>query len=66
MALSHCVANTVRDIANEFGDDSYVKKLVLLTDASSSVTGFESMGDDFVREMVARGMQTSTTVDFLR
>jgi nicotinamidase-related amidase len=65
-ALSHCVANTVRDIANEFGDDSYVKKLVLLTDASSSVTGFETMGDDFIREMTARGMQTSTTVDFLR
>ncbi len=65
-ALSHCVANTVRDIASEFGDDSYVKKLVLLTDASSSVTGFETMGDDFVREMVVRGMQTSTTVDFLR
>ncbi|MES2463795.1 MAG: hypothetical protein V4671_24765 [Armatimonadota bacterium] len=65
-ALSHCVANTVRDIANEFGDDSYVKKLVLLTDASSSVTGFENMGDDFIREMTARGMQTSTTVDFLR
>jgi nicotinamidase-related amidase len=65
-ALSHCVANTVRDIANEFGDDSYVKKLVLLTDASSSVGGFEQLGADFVREMTARGMQTSTTTDFLR
>ena len=65
-ALSHCVANTVRDIASEFGDDSYVKKLVLITDASSSVPGFESMGDDFVREMTARGMQTATTNDFLR
>jgi len=65
-ALSHCVANTVRDIANEFGDDSYVKKMVLLTDASSSVTGFEAMGADFVKEMVGRGMQTSTTTDFLR
>jgi nicotinamidase-related amidase len=65
-ALSHCVANTVRDIANEFGDDTYVKKLVLLTDASSSVGGFEQLGTDFVREMTARGMQTSTTTDFLR
>ncbi|MBC8139361.1 MAG: hypothetical protein H8F28_26085 [Fibrella sp.] len=65
-ALSHCVANTVRDIANEFGDDTYVKKLVLLTDASSSVGGFEQLGNDFVREMTARGMQTSTTTDFLR
>lgn len=64
-ALSHCVANTVRDIANEFGDDSYVKKLVLLTDTSSSVGGFEQLGTDFVREMKARGMQTSTTTDFL-
>jgi len=65
-ALSHCVANTVRDIAGEFGDDSYVKKLVLITDASSSVTGFEAMGNDFVREMTGRGMQTATTTDFLR
>ena len=34
-AGSHCLANTVRDIANNFGDDTYVKKLVLLTDATS-------------------------------
>ena len=65
-ALSHCVANTVRDIADAFGDESYVKKLVLITDASSSVVGFETLGTDFVREMTARGMQTATTVDFLR
>ncbi len=65
-ALSHCVANTVRDIATAFGDDSYVKKLVLITDASSSVPGFETMGQDFVTEMTARGMQTATTTDFLR
>ncbi len=65
-ALSHCVANTVRDIADAFGDESYVKKLVLITDASSSVGGFETLGTDFVREMTARGMQTATTVDFLR
>jgi len=65
-ALSHCVANTVRDIADAFGSDDYVKKLVLLTDASSSVTGFGNLGDTFVREMTTRGMQTASTVDFLR
>ncbi len=65
-ALSHCVANTVRDIADAFGDDAYVKKLVLITDASSSVGGFEQLGTDFVREMTGRGMRTSTTTDFLR
>jgi nicotinamidase-related amidase len=64
-AGSHCVANTVRDIANNFGDDSFVQKLVLLTDAVSPVSGFEGLQDDFIKEMTARGMQQSTTVDFL-
>jgi nicotinamidase/pyrazinamidase len=64
-AGSHCLANTVRDIANNFGDDNYVKKLVLLTDATSPVPGFETYQDNFLREMTARGMQTATTTDFL-
>lgn len=64
-AGSHCVRNTVTDIANNFGDDTYVKKLVLLTDATCPVTGFENFQDDFIREMTARGMQLSTTTDFL-
>ena len=64
-AGSHCLANTVRDIANNFGDDRLVSKIVLLQDATSPVTGFESFQDDFLREMTARGMQQSTTTDFL-
>lgn len=64
-AGSHCLANTVRDVANNFGDDSYVKRLVLLEDATSPVPGFEQFQTDFVREMTARGMQLSTTKDFL-
>ena len=64
-ALSHCLANTVRDVADQFGDPQYIEKLVLLTDASSSVPGFENLGDAFVRDMVDRGMKTSTTRDFL-
>lgn len=63
-ALSHCVANTVKDIANNFGDDN-IKKLVLLEDTCSNVPGFENLGEDFVKEMKARGMQVSTSVDFL-
>lgn len=59
-ALSHCVANTVRDIANNFGDEN-IKKFVLLEDTSSSVSGFESMGEDFVKEMVGRGMRLTKT-----
>lgn len=64
-AGSHCLANTVRDIANNFGDDRLVSKIVLLTDATSPVTGFESFQDDFLREMTRRGMKMATTTDFL-
>lgn len=64
-ALSHCVANTVRDIAACFSDPKYVKKLVLLTDASSNVGGFEFLGDAFMKDMLAKGMQTDTTAAFL-
>lgn len=64
-AGSHCLANTVRDIANNFGDASYVKRLVLLEDATSPVPGFEHFQRDFLREMSTRGMQVTTTRDFL-
>ena len=63
-ALSHCVANTVRDIASNFGADN-IAKLVLLTDCSSSVGGFEQLGRDFVAEMSARGMQTARSTDYM-
>jgi nicotinamidase/pyrazinamidase len=63
-ALSHCVANTVRDIANNFGEEN-LKKLWLIRDTCSSVTGFEQLGEDFVKEMVGRGMNVSTAADFL-
>ena len=64
-ARTHCLANTVRDIANNFGDDSFVSRLVLLTDASSDIPGFESHAQAFMSEMVNRGMQLSTTTEFL-
>jgi len=64
-AGSHCLANTVRDVADNFGDDAYVKRLVLLEDATSPVPGFEPLQAQFVREMKARGMQITTTSDFL-
>jgi nicotinamidase-related amidase len=59
-ALSHCLANTVRDMANSFKDDSFIAKCVLLTNGSSNVPGFDSYGRDFIAEMTARGMQTAT------
>lgn len=64
-ALSHCYANTFRDIFRELGADQ-VKKFVLLKDATSSVPGCEQMGQDFIDEFTADpyGMQVSTTTTF--
>jgi len=62
-ALSHCVANTIRDIANNFGEEN-IKKFTLLEDTSSSVPGFENLGEDFVKEMTGRGMKVEKSADF--
>lgn len=62
-ALSHCVANTVEDIATEFGDD-WVKKFTLLGDTTSNVFQCENLGKDFIRKMVAKGMRVTTTQDW--
>ena len=64
-ARSHCVANTVNDVAACFSDPKYIQKLTLLTDATSDVPGYEFLGDAFVKDLTAQGMKLSTTVDFL-
>ncbi len=43
-ALSHCVANTIRNIADNFAEEN-ISKLVLVEDTSSSVSGFEALGE---------------------
>jgi nicotinamidase-related amidase len=64
-ARSHCLANTFRDIANEFKDDAFVKKCILLTDGTSDVTGLEFLGKAFVDEMTKRGLRFVNTTDYL-
>jgi nicotinamidase/pyrazinamidase len=64
-ARTHCVASTVRDLADNFSDPASIKKMVLLTDASSDIPGFEKFAEDFMAELTARGMKTTTTMDFL-
>lgn len=63
-ALSHCVKSSIEDIANSFGEDN-IKKFVLIEDTSSPVTGCEQLGENFVRDMKARGMQTARSTDFM-
>jgi nicotinamidase/pyrazinamidase len=64
-ALSHCLANTVRDIANNFGEEN-IKKFVLLEDATSPVGPYKKLADDFVKEMVGRGMKIDKTTTFFK
>lgn len=63
-ALSHCVANTVRDIAASF-DPSAISKLALLRDCCSPVGGFEKLGEDFIAEMAGKGMKIVESGDFV-
>jgi nicotinamidase-related amidase len=67
-AGSHCVANTVRDLAAfwkaDTGNDQILQKVVLLTDALSPVPGFESYQEQFLQEMTARGVRCATTGEF--
>lgn len=65
-AKSHCVRNSLNDLIQNFPDPKYAHKMVVLEDAMSSVPGFEKSGDDFVTDMKAKGVQFSTTVDFLK
>ena len=44
-AGSHCVANTVRDLADNLGDERLISKIVLLADAVSPVSGFAGYQD---------------------
>jgi len=61
--LSHCVANSGRDTVAEFSDSSFAKKIVLLTECSSNVPGFEKYGDEFITEMAALGMRSMTCAE---
>jgi len=63
-ALSHCVANTVRDITDHFGEES-VRKLVLIEDTSSPVPGFEKVAYEFLTDMKRRGMKIVQSTEFL-
>ncbi len=64
-ALSHCVAATVSDIADQFGNTDLISKLVLLEDCASSVTGFTAQGEEFVKTMTQRGMRVAKSTEVL-
>jgi nicotinamidase-related amidase len=60
-ALSHCVANTVRDLITCIP----AEKIIVLTDVSSNVSGFEHLGSEFAAEVERQGVRLMTSVEFL-
>jgi len=64
-ASSHCVKETVCDIVNNFSNEDYAKKVTLLTDAMSAVPTFEQFEKDFFDFAKQKGINFSTTEEFL-
>ena len=58
-AGSHCVANTVRDLVEHLGEGA--TRLTLLTDAMSSVPGFEPVQEAFLADMLQCRLGFATT-----
>lgn len=68
-ASSHCVANTVRDIVDNFGNSS-LDNLYLVEDAMSAVVipgivSFQDLADNFFKDMKTKGLNTCTTDDII-
>ena len=63
-AGSHCVANTYRDVATEFGDYDF-SKWILLEDCQSPVPSFEQLQADAMDEMESKGMRIITSTQLL-
>jgi nicotinamidase/pyrazinamidase len=64
-ARSHCLGNSVRDLI-KYGSPDLAQKLVLLSDTTSDVPGFEHFGDAFLKEAMAKGMRVARAEDLMR
>lgn len=63
-AGSHCVKATMEHLVANF-DANSVKKIVLLEDCISAVTGFEQQYQDFLTDMSNKGVQIAKSVDIV-
>lgn len=66
-ARTHCVINSLRSIIDKT-NESFIKKMIFLEDASSDVTADPSLvaaADAYFDSLVKKGMEVSTTDKFL-
>lgn len=59
-ALTHCVKSTVLDVIEKLGGD-FARKLVVLKDATSAISGYEEKAQEFLEDLKAIGAQILTT-----
>ncbi|KAE8991568.1 hypothetical protein PF011_g17897 [Phytophthora fragariae] len=62
-ALSHCVNFTVRDLVESWPADR-LSDLIILTDCSSPVAGYEAEAEQFLSDMAALGLTLTTSTEF--
>ncbi|KAF4319488.1 hypothetical protein BBO99_00005631 [Phytophthora kernoviae] len=62
-ALSHCVNYTVRDLVDAWPEDR-LSDLIIFTDCSSPVAGFEAEAEQFLNDMAAKGLTLTTSTEF--
>eukprot|EP00644_Phytophthora_capsici_P007604 jgi/Phyca11/557222/estExt2_Genewise1Plus.C_PHYCAscaffold_1040048 len=62
-ALSHCVNFTVRDLVDNWPEDR-LSDLIILTDCSSPVAGYETEAEEFLNDMAALGLTLTTSTEF--
>ena len=60
-ALSHCVANTIRDLSQYIP----TSPITLVTDCCSNVAGFEYMGEGFYNCFTSKGMRSATSKELI-
>jgi len=63
-ARNFCVADTIRDVIENFGREQ-AKKFILLEDCMSDVPGFENLGHAFFNDMKSIGVRIENSSTFL-
>jgi nicotinamidase/pyrazinamidase len=63
-AKSHCVATSLKQILDTYPES--VKKITLLTDTTSNVTGCEHLADKIYEDLKASGMKENTTENIFK
>lgn len=63
LALSHCVAESLRDAFHHRPEDELARRMTILLDCTSSVSGCEEMADEFLNEFVMAGGRVKLTKD---